>query len=164
MTAVFSLLMINSCEVFNPTYEEYELYGTWSIQDFSLDIDVSGDNFLQVMAVRALISAAKVKFQDELEEQMDSVEGSVTFNEDYTYYLTLFEDADTGTWHFNEDENSISLTAEETTIDYLNIEKLNAEQLIISWISEPEEFESDSTEESITIQVTIEAVFNREEL
>ncbi len=158
----FSLLLINSCEVFSPNYEEFELYGTWNIEDVNIDMDVSGDNFLQVLAARLLIASFKGKLDDELQNSIDSTGGSITFNDDNTYHLGLFEENDTGTWFFDEEENSISLTAEETSIDYLNIEKLNDDQLILSWISEEGEFEDDSTNESFTAKVTIEAVFRKE--
>ena len=155
-------MLVNSCEIFNPTYEEYELYGTWNIEDLSIDADISGDNFLQVLAARVLVASFKGKLDDELQKSIDSLGGSITFNENNTYYLGLFEENDTGTWFFNEEENTISLTAEETSIDFLNIEKLNSDQLIISWISEEGEFENDSTNESFSAQITIEAFFRRE--
>ena len=163
ITAAFSLLMINSCEIFNPTYEEFELYGTWDIEDFSIDIDISGDNFLQVIAARVLIAAFKDELDEEIANQIDSLGGSLTFNEDLTYNLALMEEADTGTWFFNDEENTISLTAEASSIDELNIEKLSADQLIVSWISEAEEFESDSTGESFSVQIEIEAVFRKDQ-
>ncbi len=162
LAVTFSLLMLNSCEIFNPTYEEYELYGTWNIEDFSIDVDITGDNFVQVMAARALVAAFKGKLEEEIDHQIDSLGSSLTFNDDNTYILSLMEDADTGTWYYNEEANSISLTAEGATIDELNIERLTDEKLIISWISEQEELESDSTD-SFFVQVTIEAVFLKEE-
>ena len=163
LTATFSLLMFNSCEVFNPIYEEFELYGTWNIDDLSVDIDITGDNFGQVLAARALVAAFKGKVEDEMNDQIDSLGGQITFNEDYTYILGLMEESDTGTWYFNQDESSIALNAEEAFIDELNIEKLNDEKLILSWISDIEEFETDSTDDDFFVQVTIEAVFLREE-
>lgn len=163
IATVFSMLMINSCEVFNPTYEEFELYGTWNVDDFSIDVDISGDNTAKVLAARALVGAFKGKLEDEMNDQIDSLGGSITFNDDNTYILGLMEEADTGTWYFNEEENAISLTAEEAVIDELNIERLTDKKLIISWISDEEELVSDSTDDNFIVQVTIEAVFLREE-
>lgn len=158
----FSLMMINSCEIFTPNYEEFELYGTWDLEDISIDVDISGDNFLQVLGARVLLAAFKDELDKEMEQQLDSLGGSITFNDDLTFYLALMEDVDTGTWAFNMEDNTITLTAEETALDQLNIEKLNSKDLILSWISEETEFESDSTDDKFSVQATIEAVFNKE--
>ena len=63
---------------------------------------------------------------------------------------------------YNMEDNTITLTAEETSLDELNIEKLNSSDLILSWISDEAEFESDTTDETFSAQVTIEAFFKKE--
>lgn len=161
--STFSLMMFYSCELFTPTYEEFELYGTWDIEKISIDVDIEGDNLLIVLAARALVASYKDELDEEMQHQLDSLGGQIIFNEDNTYHLAILEDADTGTWAYNVEDNTISLTAGETTIDQLNIEKLNSSDMILSWISKEAELESDSTNERFTAQVTIEAFFKRTE-
>ncbi len=160
--SAFSLMLINSCEIFTPSYEEFELYGTWNIDDISVDVDISGDNRVQVLAAKLLVAVFKDELNEEMENQIDSLGGTITFNSDLTFYIALMEDQDTGSWHFNEEENTITLAADETSLDELSIEKLNKSNLILSWISEEADFESDSTDETFSAQVIIEAVFSKE--
>jgi hypothetical protein len=160
--SAFSMMITNSCEIFTPSYEEFELYGTWNIDDISVDVDISGDNKVQVLAAKLLIAVFKDELNEEMEHQIDSLGGTITFNPDLSFYIALMEDQDTGSWYFNEEENTITLAADETSLDELNIERLNKSNLILSWISEEGDFETDSTGDAFTAQVTIEAVFSKE--
>ncbi len=161
---VFTLLviLINSCEIFDGKIDEIDIYGTWNIENVYVNIKVEGDNFFQLLLFRQLARIAENKINDEMNNEIDSIGGSLTFNDDYTYQIALFEDADTGTWYYDEDVNAISLTAEETSLDSLTIEKLNSEALIISWISDSQEFETDSTDAKMSAQIKIEAHFEKE--
>ncbi len=156
------MILINSCEIFDGNIDEIDIYGTWNIENVYVNIKVEGDNFFQLLLFRQLARIAENKINDEMNNEIDSIGGSLTFNNDYTFQIALFEDADTGTWHYDEEGNTISLTAEETSFDSLTIEKLNSEDLIISWISDREEFETDSTGTEMSAQIKIEAHFEKE--
>lgn len=156
------LFITPSCQVFR-SYDEIDLYGIWQIEQVSVDIDVEGDNLVQVLTARAFIRLATDEMNDEMNHRIDSAGGSMTFNDDHTFYLDFLDDHSAGTWYFNEEDRSISLTADSLSMNNLNIEKLTSETLIITWLSNKTELDSDEPDEdNFSVQVTIEAVFGRE--
>ena len=159
-----STLLFHGCSLFNPPIEIVDIYGTWEMEKVSVDIDVSGDNLAQVLAFRSLASIARVALNNELEKQLDSLGATMTFYDNLTYEIALFEEAEGGSWYFDEDENVLTLLTDSLSLDQLNIEKLNQRSLIINWISEEETLQiSDTTDQELTVQVFIEAVLGRVE-
>lgn len=158
-----SILLFHGCEIFDPSIDIIDLYGTWNMEKVSVDIDVEGDNLAQVLAFRSLAGLAKGTLNRELNNQLDSLGATMTFNQDNTFQITLFDESDTGTYILDEEEEALLLTADTLSLDVLNVERLNNRTLILSWISEQETLEmSDTSDAELQIQVIIEAVLGRQ--
>lgn len=158
LVCIASACIFWSCDLFEPALDEVDLYGTWTMDEVSVDVDVSGDNFFQVLALRSLIAIAKDELNDQMNDELDSLGATMTFNADQTFVIALFDESDTGTYVFDTEARMLTLVADSLSVDEFNVEKLNAESLNITWISAEESMEiSDTTDAEITVQVILEA-------
>ena len=163
LVCIASAFLFYACELFAPL-DEVDLIGTWDMDKVSVDVDVSGDNLAQVLAFRALVGLVKGELNDEMNDQLDSLGATMTFNTDNTFEIALFDDSGTGTYIFNTDDRLLTLASDSLTLDELNVERLNSRTLNISWVSEKATMDiSDTTDSELTVQVIIEAWLSRVE-
>ena len=87
---LLSVVLFHGCEILDFSIDIVDIYGSWIMEDISVDIDVNGDNFAQVVAFRSLAGIAKGALNKELDKQLDSIGASMTFNEDMTFDIVLF--------------------------------------------------------------------------
>lgn len=133
-----------------------DLIGTWSFVDFTFEFLVDGEDFIQWSIDNLGLTEEEAEELEALfNEDFESPEGTVTFNDDDTYTATSpGEEDETGSWSKNGETLTIDPDGDSPTT--FEILKLNNSTLVIGYTeSDSDDFDEDGTSENLEFNTTL---------
>lgn len=132
------------------------LIGTWSVDNFDLNIKVGAQSLIDYLVEVEGISPSEASAQVEIFESFIEAEvtGTITFKSDNTYVSNFGDGSTSGTWSLSPDEKTLTLTeGADTTV--LKINSITANTLRVA-IAESSLEDLDEDPETPDVLISIE--------
>lgn len=155
----FLVVLVPSCKKDDNTPKS-EIIGTWNFLEPEVIITVGGIDMLQyLMSLGLSAEEAQAALDQFAAEFASDINGTIAFNEDNTYHVSLMDsgDDDDGTWSITNNGKTLTLDSQGSDEDNLSIITLTTNSLILGLplITEKVDFDDDGVDET-TLNIEVQ--------
>jgi hypothetical protein len=135
------MFAMNSCEMFGGDEEinEADLIGVWDIGQPSVDIKVGPVSLMNfLMTTMQFGQEAAQLLVDELSSEFIDIDGTITFNTDYSCHMLNGDLEESGSWELEEEKLYLTIIEQIPDDAALIIRSLNGSSALFAWEQDQE--------------------------
>ena len=138
LTLIASLLFVSSCEE-TADVVEADLIGTWDLGEPSVDVKVGPLNLVDFLISTLQFGQEYAQeIFDDITSDFVEIDGTVTFNADYSYLMSRTDLNESGKWNLEGDKLYLNISEQTMDEDPLTIQSMNSSAAVVAWEQEQE--------------------------